>query len=177
LAGLAAGDADAGLAFVRRFQRRIFGLALTILGDTAAAEDVAQEVLLRAWRHAQAYDPRRGSVATWVLSISRNLAIDTLRVRRTQPADPETVAALLAGSSEGPADDTILDPQTASDVRQALRDLPTDQRRALMLAAFAGHSAAEIAGIEGIPIGTAKTRVRTAMHKLRAALSEIGDQR
>jgi RNA polymerase sigma factor (sigma-70 family) len=166
LAGLAAGDADAGLAFVRRFQRRIFGLALTILGDTAAAEDVAQEVLLRAWRHAQAYDPRRGSVATWVLSISRN-----------QPADPETVAALLAGSSEGPADDTILDPQTASDVRQALRDLPTDQRRALMLAAFAGHSAAEIAGIEGIPIGTAKTRVRTAMHKLRAALSEIGDQR
>ena len=177
MAGLAAGDVDAGVAFVRRFQRRVFGLALTILGDTGAAEDVAQEVFIRAWRHAQAYDPRRGSVTTWMLSISRNLAIDAVRVRRSQPADPETVAALLTGFSEGPADDTIVDPQAAGDVRRALRGLPHDQRHALMLAAFAGHSASEIASIQGIPLGTAKTRVRAAMHKLRAALSEIGEQR
>jgi RNA polymerase sigma factor (sigma-70 family) len=165
------------VAFVRRFQRRIFGLALTILDDTAAAEDVAQEAFLRAWRHAQAYDARRGSVATWILSISRNLAIDAVRVRRSHPADPETIAGLLAGPSAAAADESIADPREARHVRNAVRDLPTDQRRALLLAAFAGYSAREIAEIEAIPLGTAKTRVRAGMHKLRAALSEIGDVR
>src|SRR2546422_183297 len=140
LAGLAAGDEDAALAFVRRFQRRIFGLAMTILADTAAAEDVAQEAFVRAWRHAQAYDSRRGSVATWLLSIGRNLAIDAVRLQRAKPADPDVVDALLAGASASPADDAILDPRTARDVREALQALPVDQRRALMLAAFAGHT-------------------------------------
>ena len=82
VAGMAAGDADAASAFVERFQRRVFGLAYTIVGDARAAEDVAQEALLRAWRHAGVFDPRRGSVTTWLLTITRNLSIDALRVRR-----------------------------------------------------------------------------------------------
>ena len=82
VAGLAAGDSDAASAFVRRFQRRVFGLARTIVPDNRAAEDVAQEAFLRAWRHAAAYDPDAGSVVGWLLTITRNLAIDAVRVRR-----------------------------------------------------------------------------------------------
>src|SRR4051794_36732891 len=70
LAGLGAGDRRAAAAFVRRFERRVYGLALTVVGDPALAEDIAQEALTRAWRHAQAYDPRRGAVATWLLTIT-----------------------------------------------------------------------------------------------------------
>src|SRR5213083_1259414 len=89
LAGLASGEHDAAVAFVRRFQRRVFGLALAILGDPAAAEDVAQEAFARAWRHAAAYDPRRGPVANWLLVITRNLAVDAARLRRALPIDPD----------------------------------------------------------------------------------------
>ena len=89
LAGMAIGDEGAGVAFVRRYQRRVYGLAVGLVGDHALAEDIAQEALLRAWRHAQVFDPRRASVATWVLTITRNLAVDALRLRRAVPTDPE----------------------------------------------------------------------------------------
>src|SRR5215204_4507298 len=91
LAGLAAGDSAAATAFVRRFQARVFGLAVTMVGDRAVAEEIAQEAFTRAWRHAGAYDARRGRVATWLLSITRNLAIDHLRAKRTEPLDPEAI--------------------------------------------------------------------------------------
>ena len=82
VAGLASGDRDAASAFVQRFQRRVFGLARTIVTDDRAAEDIAQEAFVRAWKHAGAFDPRRGSVIGWLLTITRNLAIDAVRVRR-----------------------------------------------------------------------------------------------
>ena len=71
LSGLAAGDADAATAFIRRFQARVFGLVLTIVRDEGTAEDVAQETFMRAWKHAHTYDSRRGRVATWLLTIAR----------------------------------------------------------------------------------------------------------
>src|SRR5439155_5815362 len=95
LAGLASGDAGAATAFVRRFQARVFGLAQTMVGDRGAAEEIAQETFLRAWRHATAYDPRRGQVATWLLAIARNLAIDRLRVKRPDPIDPDKLVAMV----------------------------------------------------------------------------------
>ena len=76
LFGLAAGDADAATAFIRRFQARVYGLVLTIVRDERMAEDVAQATFVRAWKHARTFDPRRGRVATWLLAIARNLAID-----------------------------------------------------------------------------------------------------
>jgi RNA polymerase sigma factor (sigma-70 family) len=76
LAGLAAGDREAAAGFVRRFQSRVYGIAVTILGDATAAEDVAQETLVRAWRHASSYDARRGAVSSWLGTIARNLALD-----------------------------------------------------------------------------------------------------
>jgi RNA polymerase sigma factor (sigma-70 family) len=166
LAGLAVGDAAACTAFVRRFQRRVYGLALGLVGDSGAAEDVAQEAFVRAWRHAQVYDARRGSVATWLLAITRNLAIDTLRMRRPPPADPESILAL---PQVGPAvDDTVAASHAVAALGNVLRRLPDEQRRALLLAAFYGYTAREISEAEGVPLGTAKTRIRSAMLKLRA---------
>jgi len=171
LAGLGVGDAEAGTAFVRRFQRRVYGLALGVISDPALAEDIAQEAFARAWRHAPAYDHRRGSVAAWLLTITRNLAIDTLRMRRAEPADPDVIVALqVPASGKGP-DDAAAASDEAAKVRAAVERLPHDQRRALVLAAFYGRTAKEISVAEGIPLGTAKTRIRSGMLKLRAELA------
>jgi RNA polymerase sigma-70 factor (ECF subfamily) len=171
LAGLAAGDPSAGVAFIRRFQRQMFGLALAILGDPGAAEDVSQEAFVRVWKHAGAYDARRGAVATWVLAITRNLAIDALRVRRPEPVSPDALWAMHLPSDEAePAEAAVLSDEAAR-VRSALMTVPEEQRRAVVLAAFFGRTAREISEIDGIPLGTAKTRIRSAMLKLRAALT------
>ena len=172
LAGLAAGDADAAAAFIRRYQRRVYGLAVVIVGDRALAEEVAQEALVRAWRHAGAYDARRGSVATWLLTITRNLSIDALRLRRADPFDPEALLGLdLRDGGPDPADAATTNTEVDR-LRHALLDLPPEQRRALVLAAFRGATAREISEADGIPVGTAKTRIRSAMLRLRAALVE-----
>jgi RNA polymerase sigma-70 factor (ECF subfamily) len=142
VAGLAAGDADAATAFVRRFQARVFGLALTMVGDPAVAEEIAQEAFTRAWRHAGAYDARRGRVATWLLSLW------------TVSQPPDT------------------DQRETAQLREALAELPEDQRRALLLAALFGFTAREIGQIERIPLGTAKTRIRTATQKLTSTQEE-----
>ncbi len=76
LAGMAVGDQSAAVTFTRRYQRRVFGLAYSMTSDAGLAEDVAQEAMVRVWRHAPVFDPRRGSVTSWVLTITRNLAID-----------------------------------------------------------------------------------------------------
>src|SRR5437867_114371 len=144
LAGLAAGDADSAVAFVRRFQRQVYGLALAIVGDSMGAEDIAQEAFLRAWRHAQAYDARRGSVATWLLAITRNLAIDALRMNRSEPIDPERLTAMAVAGNEPSPDDAAVASDGARRVRAAVRQLPEAHRRALVLAAFYGRSAREI---------------------------------
>jgi RNA polymerase sigma-70 factor (ECF subfamily) len=172
VAGLAAGDAAAATAFVRRFQARVYGLAVTMVGDAAVAEEIAQEAFTRAWRHAGAYDARRGRVATWLLSITRNLAIDHLRAKRTEPLDPATMddAERAMWSASRPPD--AADRETA-ELRESLGELPADQRRALLLAALFGFTAREIGEIEDIPLGTAKTRIRTATQKLVAAEEDL----
>jgi RNA polymerase sigma factor (sigma-70 family) len=168
LAGLAAGQTDAATEFVRRYQARVYGLVITIVRDPGVAEDVAQETFLRAWRNAGAYDPRRGRVAVWLLTIARNAAIDAMRVRRPEPLDPEIVASRLQGA--GRAVDEGAPPDDRERVRRALGELPEPQRRALFLAAFAGRTAREIGELEDAPVGTIKTRIRAAMLKLRDSL-------
>jgi RNA polymerase sigma factor (sigma-70 family) len=171
LSGLAAGDADAAAAFIRRFQARVYGLVLTIVRDEGTAEEVAQETFLRAWKHARTYDARRGRVATWLLTIARNLAIDLVRVKRAEPLDPDVVADKLqqAGVVGGPADQGP-PPDERERVRGAIAELPPEQRRVLFLAAYVGRTAKEIGELEGIPLGTAKSRTRMAMLKLRDSL-------
>jgi RNA polymerase sigma factor (sigma-70 family) len=170
LDGLATGDPDAAAAFVERFERRVFGVAMRIVGDSSLAEDVAQDTFVRAWQRAGGFDPRRGTVVSWLLTIARNLAIDTVRLRRVVIVDPEEIVARRDPVNErGPADMALL--QTESErLRTAIGLLPPEQARALVLAAFFGRTGQEIADSEAIPLGTAKTRIRTAMIRLRAAL-------
>jgi RNA polymerase sigma factor (sigma-70 family) len=172
LAGMGAGDRGAAGAFVQRFQARVFGLALSVVGDPALAEDVAQEALTRAWRNAASYDPRRGAVSSWLLTITRNLAIDALRLHRARPIDPDSLILLeIPSDAPGPAEAAVV-AEDSRTVRAALQRLPEDQRRALVLSAFYGRTAQEIAGMEQIPLGTAKTRIRSGMLKIRALLAE-----
>jgi RNA polymerase sigma factor (sigma-70 family) len=171
LAGMAAGAVGAGTAFVRRHQSRVFGLAWVLVGDAGLAEDVAQETFVRAWQHGASFDARKGSVRSWLCTITRNLAIDTLRMRRAEPMDPDALLAQLALADGDPADH-VTKLENAERVRAAVRGLPAPQQRAVVLAACFGHTAAEISRMEQIPLGTAKTRIRTALLRLRATLAE-----
>lgn len=168
LAGMGAGDAQAAAEFVRRYQARVFGLALTVVGVPATAEEVAQEAFLRAWRHADNYDPRRGAVATWLLTITRNAAIDAMRLHRDQPYEPDTLLAMLSSRDVvGGGPDSVAENEN---VRQALRELPHEQAVAVVMARFYGLTTQEIAAREGIPVGTVKTRIRLGMARLRDLL-------
>jgi RNA polymerase sigma factor (sigma-70 family) len=171
LAGLGAGDAGAAAAFVRRFQGRVYGLALTIVRDPGLAQDVAQETFVRVWRNAESFDARRGRVAPWLLTIARNLAVDAARMRGVQPMDPDVLAASLQlGGAVGAPDEVEPAPDERQRLRAAIADLPPDQRSALVQAAYLGRTAREIGELDGVPLGTVKTRIRTAMIRLRAAL-------
>ncbi len=173
---MAAGDGEAAAAFVRRFQSRVFGLALTILGVPAHAEDVAQEAFIRAWRFAGAYDPRRGAVSSWLLTITRNLAIDAIRLSRDQPYEPAAMMSILARGEHHAPDsypDRLADAQR---IRTALGRLPPEQVVAVVLASIYGLTAREIADRENIPVGTAKTRIRLGLARLREQL-EVSDER
>jgi len=172
LVGLGMGDRRSAHAFVSRFKRRIYGLALTILRDEAAAEDVAQEALIRAWRYAQAYDSRRGTVINWLLTITRNLAVDAYRLRRPEAVSSEDLERLISACDEpGPAESAVIADERRI-VRSAIRRLPVEQRRALVLSVFYAQTAQEISEIENIPLGTAKTRIRSGLHKLRDMLAD-----
>lgn len=169
LAGLATGDAEVALAFVRRFQRTVFGVALAVIGDVRMAEDIAQQTFERVWRHAQVYDSRRGSVRAWLTAIARNLAVDAVRVRRPMPMDPIDLTDLVGSINDGPEQRAVAE-ESAAELRKAVAALPPAQARALVLAGIHGLTAREIADYEHIPLGTAKTRIRAALHKLRAML-------
>jgi RNA polymerase sigma factor (sigma-70 family) len=176
LAGFATGDPRTAATFVRRFQGRVYGLALTIVRQPAIAEEVAQETFVRVFRHAGNYDARKGRVSTWLLSIARNLAIDVTRMRRLDPVDPDVIAAELSFASQEPAaDERELQPDEREQLRSAITELPDDQRRALVLAAYMGRTAREISDLDDVPLGTVKTRIRTAMLKLRSEL-EVEDR-
>lgn len=169
LAALALGEPSAAAVFVRRFQQRVFGLAIMITADETLAEDAAQQAFERAWRHAASYDGRRGSVATWLLAITRHVSIDTVRVRRAVPLDPAAVADLLPPSDAADPQASALAADQLVRLRRELDALPVEQRRAVLLATIGGRTSAEIGAIEGVPVPTAKTRLRTGLRKLRAA--------
>ncbi len=174
LTAVALGDSDAIAVFIRRFQSRVYGLAITITGDHALAEDIAQLTFERAWRHGATYDSRRAGVGTWLLTICRNLAIDAIRVRRPVLLDPWTIGEMLAHDPNDlqlsdPAENVIQSDHIAR-LRRALASLPVEQRRAVVLATIGGRTTTEIGALEGVGVPTAKTRLRTGLLRLRAAL-------
>lgn len=177
VAGFALGDEQAAVAFVRRFQDSVYGLALSVTRDPVLAEDVSQEVFVRAWRAGGNYDPRRASALTWLLTITRNAAIDAVRARRSSPVLAETLERLLDVTlrAENDSDGTerlaliALESERALD---RLRALPVEQARAVALAVLGGCTAAEVGRHEHVPLGTAKTRIRTGLRRLRDELKE-----
>ncbi|MGG2463891.1 RNA polymerase sigma factor [Streptomyces sp. RGM 3693] len=170
LAGLAAGDPELAVTFVRRFQHTVFGVALAVTRDPQLAEDIAQQTFERAWRHAQIYDSRRGSVTAWLTTIAHNLAIDAVRSRRPEPVAPQDLDALLDAVTDTPERQALADEASAT-LRAAVAQLPGEQGRALVMAGIYGMTAQQVADWEHIPVGTAKTRIRTAMEKLRTTLT------
>lgn len=171
LAGIGVGDEKCVLIFVRRYQRRLFGLALGIVSDRGIAEDVAQEAFIRILRHAGVFDPRRGAVSTWALTITRNLAIDAMRLRRGVATSPTDSIFVNLVSPRVPVDDVLARRDDATTALVALAELPLEQRRCVVLAAIYGRTAQEIAREESIPLGTAKSRIRLGMARLRDVVS------
>jgi RNA polymerase sigma-70 factor (ECF subfamily) len=170
LLGLGRGDPGTGITFVRRYQRRVYGLARSILGDPTQAEEVAQEALIRASRDASSYDPCRGSVSSWVLTITRNLAVDTLKRNGAQPADLRALISLEQPAHGSTPEEASTAADETTRLRTALFELPVEQRRALVLAAFSRMTTREISQAEAIPLDTAKARLRLGLTKLGALL-------
>ncbi len=176
VAAMAADDQEATVMFVRRYQRRAFGLAATVVHDRTVAEDVAQEAMVRAWRHASIFDARRGSVERWVLTITRNLAIDALRKQRTIATDPSVFVDHASVASDSTLEERVEHGDRRAATLAALRTLPEEQRRAVVLSSLHGRTALEVAEIEQIPLGTSKTRIRSGLKRLRDQLEPEGDR-
>jgi RNA polymerase sigma factor (sigma-70 family) len=157
LAGLGSGAPDLSLAFVRRFKRVVFGVAVSVVRDPAIAEDVARETFERAGRHAPMYDARCGPVRGWLLTIARNLAVGALRSRATIPAAaPDNLPALLIAVTGPEKESARAHGNAAARLRGALAALPPAQTRALLMAGVYGMRSGQVAEAEGIALGTAR---------------------
>jgi RNA polymerase sigma-70 factor, ECF subfamily len=170
LGRLAQEDEEAMRMFYRRYAGLVFSLAQRMLGDTARAEEILQETMLRVWRMAGSYDATRGHADAWVVTIARNLTISTLRRERNAP-----VFASL--DDLGDIEDIADDPEEAAwlrarreMVREALLQLPLAQRKVVLLAYFGDFSQSEIADRTGEPLGTVKSRLRLALRRLEPLL-------
>jgi len=164
--GLLAGDDEAIRALYRRFGRAVYTVGMRLLGTREAAEELTQDVFLTAWRKAARFDPARGRLSTWLMTIAHNLAVDRLR-RETGVTRPHLVLVDQVPDAPGvDEEDTLLERDAAL---RAIASLSDSERRLLIRAYFRGLTAREIAEADGIPLGTVKTRLRAALIKVRRA--------
>ena len=169
------GDEAALEALYERYGGACYRLARRIVVDGHLAEDVIQQVFLALWQ-GTGYNPARGAVSTWLLTITHHKSVDLLRRdkgrRQQRSGDQELIE--IAATGPGP-DDQVWARLRAERTRAALRELPAEQREALLLAYYGGYTQSEIAGITGIPLGTVKSRTFQAMKRLRTSLGGIAD--
>ncbi len=166
---VAAADAHAFRTILDRHGDAAFSLAYRICGARPLAEDVTQEALLTLWRTARRYDPARGSVRGWILTIARSRAIDALRARGRQPRtalEEEGAGHQRLEAPERTDAEALLRVERGG-IQAALGGLPDEQRQAIELAYFGGFSQSEIAAMLQEPLGTIKGRMRLGLHKLR----------
>lgn len=175
---IAGGDSVALSLLYDRYARLVFGMALRVLANREAAEDIVQETFWRVWRRSSTFRTSRGQVAAWITGIAHNLAIDELRRQRSRPnpvydAEDRPVLREL----EDTRSDVVgaaLDGERRRLISEALARIPEEQRAVIELAYFAGLSQSEIAEQLQNPIGTVKTRARLALQKLRDILHAQG---
>jgi RNA polymerase sigma factor (sigma-70 family) len=171
LAQVGDGDEVAIEALYRRYGGACFSLARRILDDAQLAEDVVQQVFLALWK-GTGYDPSRGAVSTWLLSLTHHKAVDSLRKEGTRRRRLASEQALLDLEAGGPGPDEVAWTRLrAENTRAALRLLPAEQREVLLLAYYGGYTQREISDLTGLPLGTVKSRTLTALRKLRDHLS------
>ena len=159
------GDQQAMGALFDRYSSLVYSVALRVLGDTGAAEDILQEVFMQLWRKPAVFDSARGSLAAWLAVIARNRAIDAIRKRKPE-TDIEDVIVSVEPDFAGEAERN----RAAEHIRRKLSEMPEPQRSALEMAFFEGLTHSEIATKTGTPLGTIKTRIRTALISLRTAV-------
>jgi RNA polymerase sigma-70 factor (ECF subfamily) len=160
------GDQAAMAALYDRYSSIVYSVALRVLQDTGAAEDVLQDIFMQLWRNPGAFDASRGNMAAWLAVIARHRAIDTLRRRRPE-SDIEDVIVSVEPDLATEADRS----RTLSRIRGALETMPPPQRSALEMAYFEGLTHVEIADKTGEPLGTIKTRIRAGLLSLRKTLA------
>ena len=158
-----------------RYGRMVFSLAYRITGSNETAEEVTQDVFVQVWRFAEHYDPQQGKLTTWLSSVTRNRAIDILRQQNVRPeGHADSLDDDLFGFNDS-ASEAAVEPSVElrlqrEQVRQALEQLPEEQRRVLALAFFMGMTQQEISVKLNQPLGTVKTRIRLGMIKLKSLL-------
>jgi RNA polymerase sigma-70 factor (ECF subfamily) len=167
LAGITHGDEQALADLYDRHARGLYSLALRILQDAGDAEDVVQEVFAQAWRQAARYDAQRGAVGAWLLTMARTRAIDRLRASRVRSEGMSDAPLPDVSDPVALQDAQLVSAENVKQVRAALSALPVVQRVALELAYYEGLTHAEIAARLDEPLGTVKTRIRSAMIRLR----------
>jgi RNA polymerase sigma-70 factor (ECF subfamily) len=161
------GDQSAMATLYDRYSSVVYSVALRVLGDTGAAEDILQDVFMQLWRKPGAFDASRGNLGAWLAVITRNRSIDLLRKRRPE-GDFENVVLSVEPDLATEADRS----RAAEKVRAVLAAMPDTQRKALELAYFEGLTHTEIAAKTGEPLGTIKTRIRAGLLALRKAFAQ-----
>lgn len=170
------GDREALGAFYDLYASQAFAVAVRVLGDQFAAEDVVHDAFVAVWQRMDQFDADRGSLRAWLLTIVRNRAIDRLRGRRpTIPVESADEQSLLR-TSPNPTWELTLERISRVELRGVLATLPNEQREAIELAYFGGRTYREIAEMTGVPEGTASGRLRLGLAKLRKGLSETGER-
>ena len=165
---IADGDREAFDVLYRRFVRPVFALALRRLGDRGRAEDATQETFTSIWRSAASYRAERGPGAPWLYAVARNAIVDRARAKSEAPTEVPDEAS----SEPGPSDEAERS-WVGWRVHRAMQELPEHERPLLELAYWSGLSQSEIADFLNIPIGTVKTRTRSALGRLADALEEL----
>ncbi len=173
---IAARDAQALSLLYDRYARLVFSLALHILGRVDLAEEITQEVFWKVWEKADGYRPERGSVRAWLTQITRNRALDVRRRQQRRPlsahALPEPPESLVLPGETANPEEHAVEEWEKQQLRQAIGQLPQEQQVVLWLAYFEGLSHQQIAQRLGLPLGTVKSRLRSALQHLRKALRE-----
>jgi RNA polymerase sigma-70 factor (ECF subfamily) len=164
---IAAGDPRAFETLYRSYARAVYSLALRRLGDRETAEEAVQETFAAVWRSARSYRPERGAASSWLYAIARNAVVDRFRSRPEPVAEPPDEASAEAGPAEQAEHGWL-----AWRVHRAIEELPQREREVLELAYWQGLSQREVAERLEIPLGTAKTRTRSALARLARLLEE-----